>query len=86
MRSQKFLLIFFLLISCSSAKPPNYSLDGKYYKNDLVSVQTAVNLATASYIKGCVAQKKTFHDCQEEAKSYVKDNIISIMDQGKSPK
>ena len=66
--SFNFITIFFaifLLSSCSSQRT-SYPMKLKKYKNDLVSVNVAVNLAMTSYIKGCVDKAKSFQQKNEE--------------------
>lgn len=48
----KYIILLLLLMSCAQVPP-------KTYKDDLVSVDAAINHAYASYLKGCV---DAFHD------------------------
>lgn len=48
----KYFILLFVLVSCAQVPP-------KTYKDDLVSVDAAINHAYSSYLKGCV---DAFHD------------------------
>jgi hypothetical protein len=48
----KYIIMLLLLIGCAQTPP-------KSYKDDLVSLDAALNHAQASYLKGCV---DAFHD------------------------
>lgn len=76
-----FVLLIFPLINSCSTSSLKYPIKAKKYKEDLVKVQTAVNLAMFSYVKGCVDQSKDFKKCRDKAKNHVKENIIFILDQ-----
>lgn len=64
-----------------------YPIELKKYRDDLVSVQTALNLAKSSYLKGCADkaieehQKDFFQDCLSKADEHVDKNIVFILDQ-----
>lgn len=49
----KYFIMLFALVSCAQVAPK------KTYKDDLVSVDAAINQAYSSYLKGCV---DAFHD------------------------
>jgi len=80
-----------LFSSCSSEKL-HYPLTEKKYKDDTISVQTAIELAYSAYLKGCVDRslalgaKQSFDLCSTSAKNHVKDNIIFILDENNKPK
>jgi hypothetical protein len=77
------MIKFFLLLalsSCATSKI-NYPLEAKKYQHDLVSVQTAVDLAMSSYLKACTDQKVKFERCKDLATDHVKNNIVFILDQ-----
>ncbi len=92
MKNKKIAIILFLGIfvsSCatyllSSSKTSTYTM----YKNDLVSVATALRLAKNSYMLACVKASKRFRKnshhlskCSTEAQKYVKDTVQFILEQ-----
>jgi hypothetical protein len=64
-----------------------YPIKVKTYSKDLISVQSAVNLAKTSYVKGCVengkkfTEKKLLGDCLNMADDHIEKNILFILDQ-----
>ncbi len=81
-------LFFFIFSSCSSLQ---YPIKVKKNKEDQVSLQAAIDLAFASYIKGCLDQQKTqsteqisFEICREKSKDYVKNNVLFILEYGEN--
>jgi|GEM_PF-2352556 hypothetical protein len=80
--SFKIFLLFFFISSCSTLKKE------RPYANDPVSVATAVDLARAAYLKGCVdarieleKRNHSYFKCLEASKGHVQDHIIDILEQ-----
>ena len=76
------------LVSCShTQKKDSTKLEYIKYESDQVSVMTALNLAQAAYLRGCIEQlheqkeKLVFNLCLEKAKKFVTDDVIFILDQ-----
>ncbi len=77
-----------VISGCSSISNKfDYPININKYSNDTVTVQTAVNLAKQSYLKGCVdkskeySKEKTVRPCLLKADDYIRENIIFILDQ-----
>jgi hypothetical protein len=93
----KFHSLFFIisvvtLTSCAHVNVSDKILVSKH-DSDLVSVEAAINLARVSYIKGCKDKSLeskipvSFEDCLKKANTYLKDDVIFIIDQdGKTDK
>lgn len=90
MPKNKFLFLFCLSVtSCSSQKAfqINELISNKEYKNDQVSINASLNLARSAYLRGCVDQMKEseqkvqFQKCLKKAEQFIKDDIITILDQ-----
>ena len=83
----RFILTFSLFLLSCSTTDVRYSLEGKVYQDDLVSVQTAVDLAFAAYLKGCVershelGQERVYTLCRDRAKKHVREDIEAILNQ-----
>ena len=87
----RFLILIFFTISCSSNKIYlDYKIKSKKYANETVSIQSALNLALQSYIRGCIQQKEStrkdiYIGCVKKAKEFIHNEVIFILDQnGKS--
>lgn len=89
MNPRKIVTIALLVLMCASCTTPGptYPIREKKYVGELVSVQSAVNMALAAYLRGCVESGKgtgrdrLFDDCAERARKYVRDDIVFILDQ-----
>ena len=94
MKLHSLLLIlgFFLLSSCSSLKNSQKNLyeDKVTFvknKDDTISLSSTLDLARASYLRGCMEEMKVtgqnpnFDYCLNKAKAYVKDDVIFILNQ-----
>ena len=66
-------------------------LTKKKYKDDLVSVQSTVELAFQSYVQGCVlascqqGTKDSLENCMAKGRKHVKETVIFILDQDPKP-
>jgi len=80
----KLISLLLITTSCSTI---SYPIISKKYKDDLVTSQTAIDLAFSAYLKSCVDIKNefklgiNFNECQRKAKIHVNNNIIFILDQ-----
>ncbi|MBT6324915.1 MAG: hypothetical protein HOJ35_03025 [Bdellovibrionales bacterium] len=80
----KLISLLLITTSCSTI---SYPITAKKYKDDLVSTQTAIDLAFSAYLKSCVDIKNefklaiNFNECQKKAKAHVNKDIIFILDQ-----
>ena len=77
----KIIFISTFLFSCSHLKRDEYPLEGKEYRDDQVSVQSAVNLAYSAYLKACVDSGGIFRKCSDLAKKYIESDVIGVLDQ-----
>jgi hypothetical protein len=86
----RLLFVVLLLSSCATTQIP-YEIDHDRYQDETVTVSATVDLAYASYLAGCVdifhlnGQKKVYKECQNRAKKYVEENVISILESEESP-
>ena len=88
-KKKKIILVFLFLCFQSCSTTLEYPIESKKYKNDQVTVQSALNLAMSSYLKGCmdghkIFEKKydSFAKCKDKAIKHTTDNIVFILDQG----
>jgi uncharacterized protein involved in high-affinity Fe2+ transport len=78
----RILLICFLLSSCAHRESIFNLEEKKSYLKDPITVNTAIRLAHAAYLKACVHHSDLgFNRCKKQADQHVKDDIIAIMDQ-----
>ena len=70
-----------LLSSCSTLKNSDKEMTPSYL-NDPITVDTAIRLAHAAFLKSCVTHSSLgFQKCKQSADLYVKEDILAIMDQ-----
>jgi hypothetical protein len=99
------LLLSFFLAACAHPKPKSEEavnctltntgftcpLTYKKYRDDLVTVQSTVDLAFNSYVLGCVTASReggvmgSHEACREKAKKHLQDTVIFILDQNPKP-
>ena len=81
--------------TCACATPESrleYPIPQKVYRDDTISVQSAVNLAYSAYIKGCSDRSRelnapnSFQACVIKAKEHVDKNVLFFLDQENSGK
>ena len=74
---------------CAHSPKPSLSeeIRVRKYAGDLVSVESALELARASYVLGCVEAKHAGglapggRECMTDAEAHVRENVLFILDQ-----
>ena len=83
------LLWTILGFGCANTSIDWQPLENMSVSNDKVSLSSALNIALASYVRGCVvkgqelgAKKGTqYDDCLKKGKGHIKENVLTILNQ-----
>lgn len=82
------IILIITATSCATQYIVSHKNHYKKYRNELVSVETALSLARNSYTLACVKAKKEqnpqkhyFKTCQKLASQYIKESVEFILTQ-----